>query len=110
MEQQAEQHLKCNLVMVGSPQSLPLPIPQAPDLDEVRESVRQGVTKVAGRLGNLANNVMSSLQYFGNIPHGLQNTLDPLGHGSSKGGEVGGMEVDPYLFQLLCQVLDATVA
>ncbi|XP_045132742.1 ADP-ribosylation factor GTPase-activating protein 2-like isoform X6 [Portunus trituberculatus] len=35
---------------------------QAPDLDEVRESVRQGVTKVAGRLGNLANNVMSSLQ------------------------------------------------
>ncbi|XP_069160684.1 ADP-ribosylation factor GTPase-activating protein 2 isoform X4 [Procambarus clarkii] len=35
---------------------------QAPDLDEVRESVRQGVTKVAGRLGSLANNVMSSLQ------------------------------------------------
>ncbi|XP_071532921.1 ADP-ribosylation factor GTPase-activating protein 2 isoform X2 [Panulirus ornatus] len=35
---------------------------QAPDLDEVRESVRQGVTKVAGRLGSLANNVISSLQ------------------------------------------------
>ncbi|XP_069981287.1 ADP-ribosylation factor GTPase-activating protein 2 isoform X12 [Penaeus vannamei] len=35
---------------------------QAPDLDEVRESVRQGVTKVAGRLGNLANNMISSLQ------------------------------------------------
>ncbi|KAK4329352.1 hypothetical protein Pmani_000301 [Petrolisthes manimaculis] len=35
---------------------------QAPDLDEVRESVRQGVTKVAGRLGNIANNVMASLQ------------------------------------------------
>ncbi|XP_066965001.1 ADP-ribosylation factor GTPase-activating protein 2 isoform X7 [Macrobrachium rosenbergii] len=35
---------------------------QAPDLDEVRESVRQGVTKVAGRLGSIANNVMSSLQ------------------------------------------------
>lgn len=35
---------------------------QAPDLDEVRESVRQGVTKVAGRLGSIATNVMSSLQ------------------------------------------------
>lgn len=44
------------------PQSMLLPLPQAPDLDEVRESVRQGVTKVAGRLGSLANNVMSSLQ------------------------------------------------
>lgn len=33
-----------------------------PDLDEVKESVRQGVTKVAGRLSNMANNVMTSLQ------------------------------------------------
>ncbi|XP_031620113.1 ADP-ribosylation factor GTPase-activating protein 3 [Contarinia nasturtii] len=33
-----------------------------PDLEDVRESVRQGVTKVAGRLSSLANGVMSSLQ------------------------------------------------
>ncbi|KAK2713456.1 hypothetical protein QYM36_009356 [Artemia franciscana] len=35
---------------------------QAPDLDEVRESVRQGVTKVAGRLSSLASGVMSQIQ------------------------------------------------
>uniref|UniRef100_T1PL84 Putative GTPase activating protein for Arf n=1 Tax=Musca domestica TaxID=7370 RepID=T1PL84_MUSDO len=35
---------------------------QAPDLDDVKESVRQGVHKVAGRLSSLANDVMSSLQ------------------------------------------------
>ncbi|KAL4715341.1 hypothetical protein ACJJTC_015112 [Scirpophaga incertulas] len=34
----------------------------APDLDEVRESVRLGVTRVAGRLSSLANGVVSSLQ------------------------------------------------
>lgn len=34
----------------------------APDLDDVRESVRQGVTKVAGRLSSLANGVMSTIQ------------------------------------------------
>lgn len=33
-----------------------------PDLEDVRESVRQGVTKVAGRLSNLASDVMSSIQ------------------------------------------------
>ncbi|XP_022905782.2 ADP-ribosylation factor GTPase-activating protein 2 isoform X1 [Onthophagus taurus] len=33
-----------------------------PDLDDVRESVRQGVTKVAGKISSLANGVMSSLQ------------------------------------------------
>jgi ADP-ribosylation factor GTPase-activating protein 2/3 len=32
------------------------------DLDDVKESVRQGVTKVAGKLSNLANGVMSSIQ------------------------------------------------
>lgn len=32
------------------------------DLDDVRESVRQGVYKVAGRLSSLANAAVSSLQ------------------------------------------------
>ncbi|XP_050441636.1 ADP-ribosylation factor GTPase-activating protein 2 [Adelges cooleyi] len=35
---------------------------QTPDLDEVKESVKQGVTKVAGKLSSLANGVMSSFQ------------------------------------------------
>ncbi|XP_028893822.1 ADP-ribosylation factor GTPase-activating protein 2 isoform X2 [Zeugodacus cucurbitae] len=35
---------------------------QAPDLDDVKESVRQGVHKVAGRLSSIANDVMSSIQ------------------------------------------------
>ncbi|CAB3246952.1 unnamed protein product [Arctia plantaginis] len=34
----------------------------APDLDDVRESVRAGVTRVAGRLSSLANGVVSSIQ------------------------------------------------
>ncbi|XP_072945446.1 ADP-ribosylation factor GTPase-activating protein 2 [Epargyreus clarus] len=34
----------------------------APDLDDVRESVRAGVTRVAGRLSSLATGVVSSLQ------------------------------------------------
>ncbi|XP_043230749.1 ADP-ribosylation factor GTPase-activating protein 2-like isoform X1 [Amphibalanus amphitrite] len=38
------------------------PMMQTPDLEDVKESVRQGVTKVAGKLGTLANGVMSSLQ------------------------------------------------
>ncbi|XP_063236524.1 ADP-ribosylation factor GTPase-activating protein 2 [Bacillus rossius redtenbacheri] len=33
-----------------------------PDFDDVRESVRQGVTKVAGKLSSMANGVMSSIQ------------------------------------------------
>lgn len=33
-----------------------------PDLEDVRESVRQGVTKVAGRLSSLASGVMTSFQ------------------------------------------------
>ncbi|XP_055376749.1 ADP-ribosylation factor GTPase-activating protein 3 [Condylostylus longicornis] len=32
------------------------------DLDDVKESVRQGVTKVAGRLSSIASDVMSSIQ------------------------------------------------
>ena len=35
---------------------------QGPDLDEIRASVRQGVNKVAGRLSNIANGVMNSIQ------------------------------------------------
>lgn len=33
-----------------------------PDLDDVKESVRQGVSKVAGRLSNMASGVFTSLQ------------------------------------------------
>ncbi|GLH13248.1 ADP-ribosylation factor GTPase-activating protein 2 [Gryllus bimaculatus] len=33
-----------------------------PDLEEVKESVRQGVTKVAGKLSSIASGVMSSIQ------------------------------------------------
>uniref|UniRef100_A0A182RRW3 Arf-GAP domain-containing protein n=1 Tax=Anopheles funestus TaxID=62324 RepID=A0A182RRW3_ANOFN len=33
-----------------------------PDLEDVRESVRQGVTKVAGRISSLASDVMNSIQ------------------------------------------------
>ncbi|XP_021918430.1 ADP-ribosylation factor GTPase-activating protein 2 isoform X2 [Zootermopsis nevadensis] len=33
-----------------------------PDLEDVKESVRQGVTKVAGKLSSIANGVMSSIQ------------------------------------------------
>lgn len=35
---------------------------QSYDLEDVKESVRQGVTKVAGRISSLANGVMSSIQ------------------------------------------------
>lgn len=34
----------------------------APDLQDIKDGVRQGVTKVAGKLSNLASGVMSSLQ------------------------------------------------
>ena len=34
----------------------------APDLQDIKEGVRQGVTKVAGKISTLANGVMSSLQ------------------------------------------------
>lgn len=33
-----------------------------PDLEDVKESVRQGVTKVAGKLSSIANGVMSTIQ------------------------------------------------
>ena len=35
---------------------------QTSDMEDVKESVRQGVTKVAGRLSNLASGAMSQLQ------------------------------------------------
>ncbi|KAF4517162.1 hypothetical protein B566_EDAN006461 [Ephemera danica] len=35
---------------------------QTPDLEDVKESMRQGVTKVASKLNSLANGVMSSIQ------------------------------------------------
>jgi len=34
----------------------------APDMDDVKESVRQGVSKVAGRLSNMASGVMNQIQ------------------------------------------------
>lgn len=38
-----------------------------PDLEDMKESVRQGVTKVAGKLSSLANGVMSSIQVRFNV-------------------------------------------
>jgi len=35
---------------------------QAPDMEDVKESVRHGVTKVAGRLSGMASGVMTSIQ------------------------------------------------
>merc|ERR1712202_55973 len=35
---------------------------QAPDMGDVKESVRRGVTKVAGRLSGMASGVMSQIQ------------------------------------------------
>jgi ADP-ribosylation factor GTPase-activating protein 2/3 len=49
----------CNIMCIDSQLIISL---QNVDLDDVKESVRQGVTKVAGRITNLANGVMSSLQ------------------------------------------------
>lgn len=34
----------------------------APDLQDIKDGVRQGITKVAGRLSNFANDVMTSMQ------------------------------------------------
>ena len=36
-----------------------------PDLQDIKDGVRQGITKVAGRLSNIANGVVSSLQVGG---------------------------------------------
>ncbi|RUS82029.1 hypothetical protein EGW08_010220 [Elysia chlorotica] len=36
-----------------------------PDLQDIKDGVRQGVTKVAGKISSLANGVMSSLQEWG---------------------------------------------
>ncbi len=37
---------------------------QTPDFEDVKESVKLGVTKVAGKLSSLANGMMSSIQVF----------------------------------------------
>jgi hypothetical protein len=44
-----------------------------PDLDDVKESVRQGVSKVAGRLSNMASGVFTSLQVIGTL-----NNINPV--------------------------------
>ena len=36
-----------------------------PDMEDVKDSVKQGVNKVAGRLSNMASGVMSQLQVIG---------------------------------------------
>ena len=38
-------------------------------MDDVKESVRQGVTKVAGRLSGMASGVMSSIQVRLGVRH-----------------------------------------
>lgn len=37
-----------------------------PDLQDIKDGVKQGVTKVAGKISSLANGVMSSLQVGNN--------------------------------------------
>ena len=39
-----------------------------PDLEDVKDSVRQGVSKVAGRLSNMASGVFTSLQVYSLTP------------------------------------------
>lgn len=46
----------------GSSQRNPSPTYSGPNLYDIKEGVKDGVTKVAGRLSSLANGVMSSLQ------------------------------------------------
>lgn len=38
-----------------------------PDFQDIKDGVKQGVTKVAGKLSTLANGVMSSLQVQGKV-------------------------------------------
>ena len=42
-----------------------------PDLQEIRDGVKQGVTKVAGKLSNLANGLVNSIQVWdaGTLKH-----------------------------------------
>merc|ERR1712107_560328 len=46
----------------GMPRSASSYSVQTPDMEDVKESVRQGVSKLGGRLSGMASGVMSSIQ------------------------------------------------
>lgn len=46
----------------GDGRTKPKPNYNAPDMTAIKQDLKEGVTKVAGKLSNLASNVMNSLQ------------------------------------------------